>query len=171
MGMVVAAIPKIDPNRPYAYNANVLKEASYKQSADLDNAIIKQGNPAISSERIVATLERQLEEVLEDASFVGNEAFVKKNVNQAIKFILANDSTAVGLLNARKQLDRWYNANAPVVFDADFENSKAAANRIIRQLINDEVADVVPDIDVKQKLRRNHLILTGVDTQRKNIRS
>lgn len=164
MGMVVSAIPKVDPNRPYAYNANVLKEASYKQSADLDNAIIKQGNPAVNSERIVATLERQLEEMLEDASFVGNEASVRRNVNRAIKFILANDSTAVGLLNARKQLDRWYNDNSPAVFDADFENSKAAANRIIRQLINDEVADVVPNIDVKQKLRRNHLILTGVDT-------
>jgi len=163
MGLVVSAIPDIDPNRPYAYNANVLKKASYKQSSDLDQSIIKYGNPKVDSQRIVGTLEKRLDEMLKEAAFVGNEATVRNAVNRAIKYILENESTAVGLLNARKQLDKWFEANSPAVFDADFENSRATVNRLIRSFINEEVADVVPEAAVLQKLRRNNLILTGAD--------
>jgi hypothetical protein len=164
---VITGLPKIKTNRSATYNMNVVEDEIVLAAERLEKRIRGQGNPKVDTQLIQQELEMDLTNLVSSDSFYGTKAVIS-NIqgmqNLANKLILSSDGTAIGLLNARKLLDRELKANAPAVYDADYENAKAAALRVIRQKINASVAEAVPQTDVLRQLKRQNLMFNALDT-------
>ena len=90
---------------------------------------------------------------------------------QAHKMINESDGTTLGLLNARRKLDKWIQDNAGKAFDADEINGRNAAQKLIRNQINDAVHEAVPSVGVRDKLLDQHKLLTANDYLTDTMRS
>lgn len=164
---VVTGLPKINTNRSATYNMNIVEDEIGLAAQRLEKRIIGQGNPKVDTQLIQQELEKDLIGLVNSDTFYGTKAVISNIQSMqrlANKLILSSDGTAVGLLNARKLLDRELKANAPAVYDADYENAKAAALRVIRQKINASVAEAVPQTDVLRQLKRQNLMFNALDT-------
>ncbi len=164
---VVTGLPKIKTNRSATYNMNIVEDEIGIAAKRLEKRIIGQGNPKVDTQLIQQELEKDLIDLVNSDTFYGTKAVISNIQSMqrlANKLILSSDGTAVGLLNARKLLDRELKANAPAVYDADYENAKAAALRVIRQKINASVAEAVPQTDVLRQLKRQNLMFNALDT-------
>ena len=158
---VVTGLPDIKPNRSATYNMNVVQDEIGKSTDRLNKRIAARGNPKVDAELIQQELTQDLNNLFKSPAFFGNKAVVshaKRMQNLANKLVLDSDGTALGLLNARRELDRVLKANSPAVFDADFENAKSQAMRIIRNKLNASVAEAVPETDVLRQLKRQNLM-------------
>ncbi len=164
---VITGLPKIKTNRSATYNMNIVEDEIGIAAERLEKRIKGQGNPKVDTQLIQQELEMDLNGLVSSDSFYGTKAVIS-NIqgmqNLANKLILSSDGTAIGLLNARKLLDKELKANAPAVYDADYENAKAAALRVIRQKINTSVAEAVPQTDVLRQLKRQNLMFNALDT-------
>ena len=164
---VVTGLPKINTSRSATYNMNIVEDEIGLAAQSLEKRIIGQGNPKVDTQLIQQELEKDLIGLVNSDTFYGTKAVISNIQSMqrlANKLILSSDGTAVGLLNARKLLDRELKANAPAVYDADYENAKAAALRVIRQKINASVAEAVPQTDVLRQLKRQNLMFNALDT-------
>jgi hypothetical protein len=164
---VVTGLPKINTSRSATYNMNIVEDEIGLAAQRLEKRIIGQGNPKVDTQLIQQELEKDLIALVNSDTFYGTKAVISNIQSMqrlANKLILSSDGTAVGLLNARKLLDRELKANAPAVYDADYENAKAAALRVIRQKINASVAEAVPQTDVLRQLKRQNLMFNALDT-------
>jgi hypothetical protein len=164
---VVTGLPDIKPNRSATYNMNVVQDEIGKSTDRLNKRIAARGNPKVDAELIQQELTQDLNNLFKSPAFFGNKAVVshaKRMQNLANKLVLDSDGTALGLLNARRELDRVLKANSPAVFDADFENAKSQAMRIIRNKLNASVAEAVPETDVLRQLKRQNLMFNALDT-------
>ena len=164
---VVTGLPDIKPNRSATYNMNVVQDEIGKATDRLNARIAAKGNPKVDAQLIQQELDQDLNSLFKSPSFFGNKAVVahaKRMQNLANKLVLDSDGTALGLLNARRELDRVLKANSPAVFDADFENAKSQAMRIIRNKLNASVAEAVPETDVLRQLKRQNLMFNALDT-------
>ncbi len=164
---VVTGLPKINTSRSATYNMNIVEDEIGLAAQRLEKRIIGQGNPKVDTQLIQQELEKDLIGLVNSDTFYGTKAVISNIQSMqrlANKLILSSDGTAVGLLNARKLLDRELKANAPAVYDADYENAKAAALRVIRQKINASVAEAVPQTDVLRQLKRQNLMFNALDT-------
>ena len=164
---VVTGLPDIKPNRSATYNMNVVQDEIGKSTDRLNKRIAARGNPKVDAELIQQELTQDLNNLFKSPAFFGNKAVVshaKRMQNLANKLILDSDGTALGLLNSRRELDRVLKANSPAVFDADFENAKSQAMRIIRNKLNASVAEAVPETDVLRQLKRQNLMFNALDT-------
>jgi hypothetical protein len=164
---VITGLPKINTSRSATYNMNIVEDEIGLAAQRLEKRIIGQGNPKVDTQLIQQELEKDLIALVNSDTFYGTKAVISNIQSMqrlANKLILSSDGTAVGLLNARKLLDRELKANAPAVYDADYENAKAAALRVIRQKINTSVAEAVPETDVLRQLKRQNLMFNALDT-------
>jgi hypothetical protein len=146
---------------------NVVQDEIGKSTDRLNKRIAARGNPKVDIKLIQQELDLDLNNLFKSPAFFGNKAVIahaKRMQNLANKLVLDSDGTALGLLNARRELDRVLKANSPAVFDADFENAKSQAMRIIRNKLNASVAEAVPETDVLRQLKRQNLMFNALDT-------
>jgi len=164
---VITGLPDIKPNRSATYNMNVVQDELGRATDRLNKRIAAWGNPKVDIKLIQQELDLDLNNLFKSPAFFGNKAVIahaKRMQNLANKLVLDSDGTALGLLNARRELDRVLKANSPAVFDADFENAKSQAMRIIRNKLNASVAEAVPETDVLRQLKRQNLMFNALDT-------
>ena len=84
-------------------------------------------------------------------------------LDEAKKLISTSDGTATGILQARKDLDKWLDGIDPKMVNDEYMDSKAKALKIIREAMNNAVGDAVPDVDVKGLLRKQYLMYKAYD--------
>jgi hypothetical protein len=112
------------------------------QQTELDNVLMK----AVSE--------------IDDLSLVGDsEKLAEKYLNRAQKIYAKNSMTPAGLLKSRKEFDRLVeDGKKAYAFDS---NEAKALNKVvatIRTKMNDFLSEKVPDVGVKDKLRKQHLL-------------
>lgn len=163
---VTSLVEDVNPRRTFTENYNAVEDEIGRVRERLDDRIINKGNPAIDKTDMIDELETLVGDILVSDEFAlggGVPSFVRPIFNRAKTLIEESDGTALGLLNVRRELDRWIENNSPATFTGDFINGKKLANTLIRDLINKRVGDAVPDVDVTGLLRKQHLMFDAKD--------
>ena len=113
---------------------------------------------------LVAKLKKITEQKLKENPVLTGDAnqVASKIFNKALRLLAEADNTPVGVMNVRRELDAWSKKQGKKSYDGN-ENAWTVANRSIRDFLNDTVAEAVPETEVLEKLRRQHLLLRVKD--------
>ena len=162
---VVSSIKNVKPRASYTQNYYAITDEIAATTKRLDNLIDGAGNPKISKEDVLAKLQRLVDEAnTTDPMFVGDtKAAAGRMLTFAQKLIADSDGTALGLLNVRRDLDRFINSSKRGVFNPDYNSAATAARGIVGGTLNDAVSAAVPNVAVKGLLRKQHLMFRGAD--------
>ncbi len=126
---------------------------------DLNKSDVKLNKKELNDEleRIVDDLQETNPVLVGDAS-----AVAKKIFNKAQQLLAKTDGSPAQLMQVRRDLDKWAKQQGKGSFDGN-ENAYTVAQRAVRDFLNEKVADAVPDVNVLDKLRRQHLLLRAND--------
>ena len=163
---VVSLIPAVKGSNNPVKNANAVLDEINATAERLIKRLKLKGNPTIDTKGLNASMDAEVAKY-----FAGNAAKVsiaspKKMqaiLDEAKKLISTSDGTATGILQARKDLDKWLDGIDPKMVNDEYMDSKAKALKIIREAMNNAVGDAVPDVDVKGLLRKQYLMYKAYD--------
>ena len=164
---VVSLVPKLKPSGNFTDSRNAVYNEINATGERLVTRINNKGNPKINTQVLIDNLYATAEETVETAGYRlagGTHTFAQDLVAETERLIKASDGTANGILQVRKDLDRFIKTHQPKQITAEYVNGKAAALGIVRNLLNDTVASAVPDVNVKGLLRKQHLMYGAWDT-------
>jgi hypothetical protein len=135
-----------------------IKEAREGIAKDLQ-ATLEKSDVAFQQTELDNVLMKAVSEI-DDLSLVGDsEKLAEKYLNRAQKIYAKNNMTPAGLLKSRKEFDRLVeDGKKAYAFDS---NEAKALNKVvatIRTKMNDFLSEKVPDVSVKDKLRKQHLL-------------
>lgn len=166
---VVSLIKGVKPSNNFLDNAQAVNKEIGRTAERLVNRLNKTGNPKIDRDGLVNDIETELNDYLSSDDAVismAKPAKVQAILNTAIQIIKDSDGTAVGILEARKQLDKkigdleGYDKS---ILDSEYLASKNFAFKIIRDKLNNSVDASVDDVDVKGLLRKQFLMYNAKD--------
>jgi len=163
---VVSLIPKVKGSNNPIVNANAVYDEIDSTAERLVKRLKLKGNPDIDRKVLNADLDAKVAEYFSgNASVVGIASPKKMQaiLDQAKDFINASDGTSVGILQARKDLDKWLLDIDPKMVNDEYMDSKAKALKIIRESMNNAVDTAVPDVDVSGLLRKQYLMYKAYD--------
>tara|TARA_R110000787_G_scaffold266896_1_gene373165 strand:+ start:911 stop:2584 length:1674 start_codon:yes stop_codon:yes gene_type:complete len=162
----VSLIPAVKGSKNPIKNANAVYDEIDATAERLVRRLKLEGNPEIDTKALNANMDTEVAEY-----FAGNAATVsiaspKKMqaiLDEAKKLISDSDGTATGILQARKDLDKWLDGTAPEMLNDEYMDSRSKALKIIRGAMNNAVDSVVPDVGVKGLLRKQFLLYKAYD--------
>lgn len=159
----VVRVQGYDPKARAAQNRNVLEERVNGLRDKLHADIEKAGNPVIDRQKLTATFANRIN-AIDEVDFLSPNArdHAMKVYGQAQKLIDASDGTTMGLLQARRDLDKFVRGQKQNVFDADVENGLTSAMRLIRNTMNETVEEAVGP-QVRISLNKQHRLLDASD--------
>jgi hypothetical protein len=164
IAQTVAGIKGVKKSNSLQGNANAIQEAN---RAEADNLIaaLRKNDVAIADDEIVNGLASVRDSLAKNPYVSGTDASKAADsvVNQALEIVMAQPRTASGLLQARKDLDAWVKSQKPNVFDA-VDSPVSVAVREVRQGINNIVDKAVPDVAVKESLRKQSNLYRAHDS-------
>jgi hypothetical protein len=164
---VLTRLKAIDPKATYTDNKIKLREAINSEAVGLINRIKAKGNPKIDKKNIMSRLEDEADLLLNSEEFAvagATPSAIRAYFNIARQKIRESDGTAVGLLQARKEIDDWLEDNLPKALDFSGMNAKTLAVGKLRDVLNSTVAEIIPDLPFTNSLRRQHLMYVAYDT-------
>jgi len=164
---VLTRLKAIDPKATYTDNKIKLREAINSEAVGLINRIKAKGNPKIDKKNIMSRLEDEADLLLNSEEFAvagATPSAIRAYFNVARQKIRESDGTAVGLLQARKEIDDWLEDNLPKALDFSGMNAKTLAVGKLRDVLNSTVAEIIPDLPFTNSLRRQHLMYVAYDT-------
>jgi len=153
----------VQPDKSLVGNYNVLnKEIDRTHNSlvkDLNKSKIKLNKKELNSklEAIVDNLQETNTVLVGDASAVAKRIF-----NKAQKLLAESDGSPAQLMQVRRDLDSWAKEQGKGSFDGN-ENAYTVAQRAVRDFLNEQVAEAVPETAVLEKLRRQHLLIRVKD--------
>lgn len=161
----VARVGDVNLRKPVTTNVNHIRDKSMKLREELDGYIIGRGNPEVDMNKIQVGLANKLNTLDSKSLLVGDAMTSAQKVFNVAQDVLAEhaDGTALGLMNARRQLDAELKRQAPNLFDANVSNGVLLATRIIREDLNEQVAKALKSKKTKDLLQRQHKLLTAAD--------
>lgn len=175
LGRILEGVPGTSPNRSAAYNVGrTVDEVSILRKS-LDADIRRAGNPDVD----VAALNRKMEEVVENFEadpetmvLTGDaKTLAEKILRHTTHLLETSDGTALGVLDARRELDSFIEVALNGAFDPTSVSARTVSTRYIRRLINDAVADAVPNVDLKGSLSHQSSLLTARDYLNDQVRA
>lgn len=133
----VAKIPGIKPNNTYQRSWNIIRDTNVQKAQELE-ALVKANDFAIPRKEILSRLEKTKLELENSPLIVGDaQKTAEKMLIKARQIVEENAGTGSGLLKARKEFDAWVQTQKPKIFDANSENALTAANRAVRDSLNE----------------------------------
>ena len=159
----VAAIPEVSAKRSMTYNHNAINKELVKEAETL-SATLAKNDVAISRKELLDSGKEALKRLKENPLITGDsEKVAIKIMKKMDDLVKKNEPTASGLLKARKELDAWVKSQKSGVFDAKNESAVSIALREVRESANDLVAKKVPNIGVKESLRKQSNLYRALD--------
>ena len=156
---VLASLDSIKPNAPFTTNYNTVMDEIGNTRRRLDERIRKAGNPEVSMDTVIAELNKNAKRALEHPQIIGNvEQSLQKILAETARQLEKSDGTALGLLNARRNIDNWIASSRGNAFDSEFENAITAGRRVVADTLNGIVSEAVPRANVDQLLRKQMLM-------------
>jgi len=164
MAEVVLDVEKISASKTIQGNLNVIDEAVSKEAATLKGAL-KENEVTFTRQEFNEQLDAALVRLADNPLIVGDaEKTAKRIVVKMNQLTKDNPSTGSGLLQARKELDRWMlSQKGPNVFDPKLENAMTIALREVRQTTNNFIAQKATAVNVKESLSTQSTLLRAMD--------
>jgi len=162
---ITAMVPNLKPKGSFTSSRNFIYTEITNTAEKLKKDIAKAGNPPLTVD-VVQQLQDSMDNFPESIGFGlagGTPKFATDLMSTAIRLVKESDGTAAGLLDARKQLDKFINKHQPKSLTQEYINSKAVAVSEIRTIMNDAVASTVPDVKVKDLLDKQHKLYKAWD--------
>jgi hypothetical protein len=166
--ITVAKVPGVKAGNIAADNHIAAREAARAERRLLEARIKKAGNPLVNKNALGDDLGRMVEEITDSDALLtlrGNKPaqdYAQNLVQKSNEFIKNSDGTTLGILQARRDFDKWVE-DAAGGFDVDRVTAKNVATKLIRDRINQEVFDAVPEIPVKLSLTKQSHLLDAKD--------
>jgi len=162
---ITAMVPNLKPKGSFTSSRNFIYTEITNTAEKLKKDIAKAGNPPLTVD-VVQQLQDSMDNFPESIGFGlagGTPKFATDLMSTAIRLVKESDGTAAGLLDARKQLDKFINNHQPKSLTQEYINSKAVAVSEIRTIMNEAVASTVPDVKVKDLLDKQHKLYKSWD--------
>lgn len=161
----------VSPRNTMQKNYNLVHNAIGKEAKKLKSALDRSNVSFVVSDPYAGNqnvfkpvLQNAIEELNKNTTLVGDSKKIAIGlVNKMNEFVDANPATPSGLLEARKQFDKFVQAGKPKIFDQNIENGISAANSVIRNTTNDFISQAVPDAAVKASLARQSSMYRALD--------
>lgn len=163
MREVLKGTPDFGPKRSLTGNQNAIEARIEKIAERLDSRLAATG-AKINKQDMLEDLQTTVDNLSETSPvLVGDAGKVAQRIfDQAQRLIKESDGTAVGYLNVRRELDNWIKRQGKDSFDGN-ENAYSVAQRAVRDVLNNRVAEVAPDVDTLDSLRKQHLLFLSLD--------
>lgn len=131
------------------------------------NSLVKQLKKSkfkFNKKELSAKLETIVDDIQEtNPVLVGDASAVAKKIfNKAQQLLAKTDGSPAQVMQVRRDLDKWAKQQGKGSFDGN-ENAYTVAQRAVRDFLNEQVADAVPETSVLDKLRKQHLLLRTND--------
>ena len=131
------------------------------------NSLVKQLNKSkfrFNKKELSSKLENIVDDIQEtNPVLVGDASAVAQKIfNKAQQLLAKTDGSPAQIMQVRRDLDKWAKQQGKGSFDGN-ENAYTVAQRAVRDFLNEQVADAVPESSVLDKLRKQHLLLRTND--------
>lgn len=145
-------------------NENIIKDSLGKEASGLIESL-KANDVAIPSEVTASALQDTLEKLKKNPFITGDgESAANKVMIGAMEALQNNTQTASGVLQARKDFDRWAEAQkGEKIFGGGLDSPANRAVQEIRRTFNSIVNNAVPDVGVQQSLQRQSHMYSALD--------
>jgi hypothetical protein len=161
--MAEAVRPYIEKGDSLVGNENAINKAIVSEAEKLKASLMK-SNAVINDDTISKGLQGAQENLNELAWIQeGGKNSTQQVIGIAQKIIDSKPRTPVGMLEARIEFDKVITEQMPNVFDSVRDAPIKAAVKEVRNFMNKTVADAVPDVGVRESLRKQTLMYDAVD--------
>ncbi len=162
----VAYTPGVDPQLSYTENFNFVDDHIERVAVGLDDLIREAGNPKVDTTALVGeldTLVKTLPDMDEAILLTGDaQKTAQQILRKAENLIKNSDGTATGVLQVRRDLDKWIDKiTKGKAYDSDAVSATTVATDLVRTALNTKVSDAVPLVGVEDHLRQMHLLYGG----------
>ena len=164
MAAEVFKIGEVGEGKSLLRNRILINREIIKESALL-KLRLETHNARIFQEEIDTALTGAFAKLSDNIFLSGSvELPAKKIIAHTQKLIDINGYTASGLLQTRKDLDKWARAQkGGNIFDPAKDNAISASIAEIRQTLNNLIAEKVPDVRVKEMLKKQSTLFRALD--------
>jgi len=159
---VVSLIPNVDPKDTFINNYNHVEDYIGRTANRLKTGIGKAGNPQIDMDALIADIEQRAIISLDNEVY-GRKGKITKIQEQLDLFRRkAGKGRALQVLEARQILDKQLKAEGKST-EADISTSSRAGRAAISGAVNDALDAAIPDVAVKDLLRKQFLSYRALD--------
>ena len=163
------------------WNYKATQKAVDKLSKKLDFNLKKYSHRRLDPALIYNEIKTKLDDLVKHNEYIaGNQEIrnqIKINLESAKRML---DDVAAGnkdgfvspgqLLELRRKWDAGLLDKAPKTFDKVFHNARSESGTIVRNVFNDQVMKAAPEVGVKESLKKQHQLLSGMSAlERKAI--
>ena len=160
---VLQGIEDINSDKSFVAIRETLEKEVNKTHNSL-NKLLGKSKFKFNKAKLNSELKKRVELDLKDNPvLVGDAGKVAERIySKALDLLKKSDGSPASVMDVRRQLDDWVKSNGKSSFDGN-ENAYTVAQRSIRDFLNEQVAEAVPNTKVLEKLRRQHLLLRTKD--------
>ena len=188
-----------DPKALHIDNANAVDNAIGKEAESLKRALEKENVSLLTNERTDLpktiddfggvlnhqpinvpsankfhdVLDKAVSAISSNETLSGNARATASRIASKMKeFVDANPQTTAGLLQARKDFDKWVKEarSGQKALEPDFENGLSAAARVVRDTTNDFISANTSSADVKASLAKQSALFRARDALEEKAR-
>ena len=160
---VLQGIEDINSDKSFVAIRETLEKEVNKTHNSL-NKLLGKSKFKFNKKKLESDLKNKIEIDLNDNPvLIGDaKAVATKIYNKALRLLKEADGSPTSIINVRRQLDKWSKDAGKSSYDGT-ENAWTVSQRLIRDFLNESVAEAVPNTKVLEKLRRQHLLLRSRD--------
>lgn len=160
----VERVPGINPKGTNLENLNVIHDEIGTLANNLTSKL-DADKRFFSPTQFKGYMDTIKKEISESPLLVGDaEKSAQKIYNKFESFVKQEGYTPSGLLKARKKLDQWIELQkGEGIFDPTKETTLSTVLRGVRQGGNNFLAELVPDINVKEALKNQSLLYQAIE--------
>lgn len=155
--LVVSKLKGWDPKQAIGKNNMVVQKAKGKVAERLEKTLRDAGNPSYGKNHMISQVNLHVEDLRNTNAFQaskGGQASIEPMLGELATMVGAGEANALGLLQLRRDFDKWANKDMGL---ADFDKpERAKVQKIvksIRDTLNTELSKLAPDAPVKHLLR------------------
>lgn len=162
---VVENVPKFKKLSTFSEKVNAVQDGISNLSNELRTGLTsREVQPLLTPDDVLALENEMKNEILRHPLLVGNSGEQAKRIFDVFKsYLPEGDITMEDVLNARQKLDRYVEKIKPKAFDPATENAFSTALRSVRQGANNLMERKVPDVGVKELLRKQTLLFDAIE--------
>ena len=159
-------VPTFDPKAPYGYNVDKVLEHIDKLSDRVVENIYANGNPKIRRKLTADILDANIDTLVESKGWKamnGAMGQVTPLMEHLKDLVMKSDGTTAGLLQVRKDFDKWLKTYKPADIEGGLVNSRTKIVSLARKVLNEEVQKAIPDAASQSLLKRQSLLYQNLD--------
>jgi hypothetical protein len=163
MAEAVNRIPTVDPSKPVLHNVNEVHRQISTLAESLEQQV-RGSQVLVPKKEHMAALKRTATQ-LQDSPFITGDAAksAQKMIKKYQALIDVNPGTAEGVLQARKQFDRWLKSQKPKIFIGDTANAMELAANELRRTSNQVLSSKVKNVPVRNLLSEQSTLYRAID--------